>query len=234
MKRWVIIITSCILVGAIINVAVAWWFTIWGDEGANSDSITQYGRSYGKPESGEWYVETIIGSGFTFSLSAINVRSTERDERELTAEEVLTYYWVDSLRLDPDTISMYSQGMYCGLAHGWPFRSMMIIAGPGFDDKDIFLRGLPWSAPSWPVDRSTSPGLTSYPIYLPLNIIWPGFIANTLLYAMMFYSIFFMPFKLRYLFRTKRKQCTKCGYPIGQSEVCTECGTQLILKRQRQ
>lgn len=232
MKRWVIIITICILIGVLINVAVTWWCTIWGDSKSNSNPVSQSGFSFDESESREWYVKTDIGKGFTYSLSDTYDSQKTSSERKLTAEEVLPY-WADSLRPDSDTEDNYTQGYLVALAHGWPFRSMMITGGTGIDSHSKYITGLSWKAPIWLVDRPTQPVYCANWINLPLKIIWPGFVANTLLYAMLLYSIFLLPLKLRFLLRLKRGQCTKCGYPIGQSEVCTECGTQLILKRQR-
>jgi len=231
MKRWVNTITICILIGAIINVAIAWWFAIrmHASGALNSDPVIQSGVSFVGSESAEWNVVTQSSLGTTHSVSFIANRSAEFGERVLTAEEALPYYWAEYLRLDPDTISMYSQALYeDALACGWPFRAMMMIAGPRFDPEDKFLRGILWDAPTWIRGRPIAPPSQSLPIYLPLKIIWPGFIANTLLYSIVPFLIFIMKFKLRGYLRLKRKQCNKCGYPTGQSQVCTECGTQLI------
>ena len=102
-----------------------------------------------------------------------------------------------------------------------------------FNQSNKYECGLPWSAPAWLRSKPRIPGTNTQPVLLPLKIIWPGFIVNTLLYAMLPFLLFSMKFKMRGYIRFIRKQCIKCGYPIGQSEVCTECGTQLILKRPR-
>ena len=56
--------------------------------------------------------------------------------------------------------------------------------------------------------------------------IWPGFAVNTLLYAGILY-LPFAPFALRRFIRHRRGLCPGCGYPIGESDVCTECGAEL-------
>jgi hypothetical protein len=64
---------------------------------------------------------------------------------------------------------------------------------------------------------------------LPLRPIWPGFAINTLLYAGMLWLLFAAPFALRRRRRIKRGLCPKCAYPIGVSDVCTECGADVPL-----
>lgn len=224
MKRWVIIITICILIGAIINVAIAWWFAIRFDRFApysNSKiGISNFDYGYG-----QWSVSTHYWLGSTRTSTAVD--SIEGSSRNNFPVEKALPYWAESIRPEQYQIGMLSNKSLKAIAQGWPFRAMMIIAGPGFDSEDKLLRGIPWDAPTWLRGRPIAPPSQVGPIYLPLKIIWPGFIANTLLYSLVFYSIFFMHFKLRHVLRLKRKQCIKCGYPIGQSEICTECGEEL-------
>ena len=59
---------------------------------------------------------------------------------------------------------------------------------------------------------------------IPLRPIWPGFALNTLFYAALFWLLLCGPFALRRLIRVKRGRCPACGYPVGTSPVCTECG----------
>ncbi|MCL4196841.1 MAG: hypothetical protein KJZ69_05045 [Phycisphaerales bacterium] len=63
--------------------------------------------------------------------------------------------------------------------------------------------------------------------YLPTRILWPGFAFNTVFYASILWLIFGGPFALRRRLRARRGQCQQCGYPIGVSPVCTECGAAL-------
>jgi hypothetical protein len=67
---------------------------------------------------------------------------------------------------------------------------------------------------------------------LPVGIIWSGFAVNMLAY----FGALFVPTALykiarhgRRWHRERRGCCVKCGYPIGVSPVCTECGAELRL-----
>jgi hypothetical protein len=59
---------------------------------------------------------------------------------------------------------------------------------------------------------------------LRASAIWPGFAINTVFYATILWGLFAAPFALRRRLRVKRGLCPKCAYPVGTSDVCTECG----------
>lgn len=64
-------------------------------------------------------------------------------------------------------------------------------------------------------------------LFLPRMLLfrpmWPGFVINTLVFA----AAVAMPFLLRAVVRKLRGRCIACGYPIGESPVCTECGSRV-------
>jgi hypothetical protein len=61
----------------------------------------------------------------------------------------------------------------------------------------------------------------------PFRPLWPGFAINTLFYAAILWLLFAAPFVLRRWRRVRRGLCPACGYPVGTSPVCTECGAEL-------
>ena len=66
-------------------------------------------------------------------------------------------------------------------------------------------------------------------IALPYRVIVTGFALNTLFYAAMVWMLFAMSMWLRRRRRIRRGLCPSCAYPIGSSDVCTECGQALRL-----
>ena len=62
---------------------------------------------------------------------------------------------------------------------------------------------------------------------LPLIPIWPGFAVNTIFYGAIIWLLIPGPFALRRLIRRRRGLCPACGYPVGESDVCSECGRDL-------
>ena len=75
-----------------------------------------------------------------------------------------------------------------------------------------------------PNPELVGPGL---PLALPVRPIVPGFVFNTLFYAGILWVLIYSPFALRRFIRRRRALCPSCGYAVGQSTVCTECGKAL-------
>jgi hypothetical protein len=68
---------------------------------------------------------------------------------------------------------------------------------------------------------------------LPLRPDWESSAINTLFYAGILWAgwlLFAAPFALRRRRRIKRGLCPACAYPVGDSEVCTECGAPVMRK----
>ncbi len=100
---------------------------------------------------------------------------------------------------------------------GWPLRGVhgrMWGAGSSHGLRGVI------RAP-WTISRKGSTRA------LPLIPIWPGFIANSLFYAVVLWLLIPGPFALRRLIRRRRGLCPKCGYPMGEAAVCSECGRAL-------
>jgi hypothetical protein len=59
---------------------------------------------------------------------------------------------------------------------------------------------------------------------LPLRPVWPGFALSTFFYTAVLWLLLAAPFALRRHLRVRRNRCPHCAYPVGASDVCTECG----------
>ena len=91
--------------------------------------------------------------------------------------------------------------------------------------------GIPIETHHWPPQK---PGRDWYtgPIpqraILPYRPIWPGFAINTIFYAAILWLLTLGPFTARRMIRRKRGLCLKCGYDLrgtsGGGGVCPECG----------
>lgn len=85
---------------------------------------------------------------------------------------------------------------------------------------------------SWELNTSTNTvttncidvGSRTRERFFPTDIHWLGMSANTLIFG----SALFLTVNARRFFlrrgRAKRNLCIACGYPIGQSVTCPECG----------
>ena len=103
---------------------------------------------------------------------------------------------------------------------GWPMRSVrgcVIWDGrrsEGWQQGTIVIPD--WIGSSWGT--------------LPVRPIWPGFAINTLFYAVILGLLFAAPGKVRRWRRIRRGLCAKCAYPVGSSDVCTECGARVAVR----
>ena len=62
---------------------------------------------------------------------------------------------------------------------------------------------------------------------LPYRPLWWGLTVDVIVWAVGLWSFAFVGSALRNKIRKRRGVCPTCNYPIGVSEVCTECGVEL-------
>jgi hypothetical protein len=110
---------------------------------------------------------------------------------------------------------------------GWPARCLTYAAMyPGSQWQQRLDRWHAGISTPW---KFNSSGL-GIQRRLPLCPIWPGFAINTVFYAGILsggWLLFAAPLALRRRRRSKRGLCPACAYPVGDSPVCTECGKPL-------
>jgi len=101
------------------------------------------------------------------------------------------------------------------LRAGWPFHA---LGGYKFEQANQTIEYGLWNIPgSWTVK------------ILPLNVIWSGFILNSLIFGALIWTTFRGPFVLRRQLRIKRGRCAHCGYRLQglSSNRCPECGARI-------
>jgi hypothetical protein len=215
-KRRTRTILVFLLLGAIVNVAVAWGC-------ARFCNVRQFSRTSSEEDVQWWAHDGPIG--VTHPLTAL-AASQSRGLRV-----VLMVY---ETRIGQD-YRLWTQNLAVGYQAGLPLLSM---------HGENWVSGLPRSAllggsftigpqptgmekPRYAIKLYPDPSLTHSRL-LPLKPIWPGFAINTVFYAAILWLLFAAPFALRRRRRIKRCLCPKCAYPVGTSEVCTECGAAVM------
>jgi hypothetical protein len=204
MKRWTIRILVFLLLGAIVNVAVA-----WGCGYSPFFSIALADR-YLTPVEIErlWTEHACAGSGARLSgVVAADLVATRKylGERLFMAD-------LDRgvLCFGPDKAFATTLGI---VEAGFPCRSMT------HNTK---------REPVWAVQMPPARLSTSVEWLSDCRIIWPGFAINTVFYAAVLWLLFAAPFALRRWRRIRRGLCPKCGYDLRnrptESAVCPECG----------
>ncbi len=110
---------------------------------------------------------------------------------------------------------------------GWPMRAFWCCFFWGdlsMGSGPVFADGLQFR------QRNATAGTTlSYPMILPVHVLWPGFAVNTAFYAAIVWLLSLLPFTVCRLVRRKRGCCIKCGYDLrgAEHEVCPECGVEV-------
>ena len=114
---------------------------------------------------------------------------------------------------------------------GWPAPSLMSqqrqVAPFGEHPIESFNNGI--FQPEWTYQFNPIAGRR-----IPLRPMWPGFAINTILYAVILWSLTLGPFTARRVIRRKRGHCPKCGYYLrGEfTSGCSECGWQGVIVQQ--
>lgn len=62
-----------------------------------------------------------------------------------------------------------------------------------------------------------------------MRLHWTGVLLNPAIFAIpVWLALFATPALIGWVVRARRRragQCTRCGYPVGESDLCTECGS---------
>lgn len=201
MKRSILTITIFLLLGVVINVAVAWGYVLWVPMDNFVNLAEQEVRQRIPPD--------VTVRSDLFFFNGMEIEQPGRSILMLAATEV------DSRGIDS------AVPLYWELHAGWPTMSLegtskMTETGVHYP----FLLYLP----EWLWER------VEY-FVVPLRPQWPGFAINTLLYGGVPWLLLCGPFELRRYRRRKRGLCVHCAYPIGESDVCTECGRAIPMRK---
>ena len=221
-----------LLLGAIINVAVAWGCAIWS--GTESASVVAPPRStllWSCVSAGE--VESLRGMmhkrGWTLRQQPYEMQRMYPNR--LYAQRARTV-GVDRIVVDEhrEIDSVYSYDPFSSHTvlftfSGWPARS-------GVNEEWSPLAGVercPLLSAGIEIPFRQVLGSNLKCASAPLAPIWPGFAINTIFYAAIVWMLFTLPGyikRIRGTRRIKRGLCARCAYPVGPpgSDTCTECG----------
>ena len=212
MKRRLFKLALFVLLGAIVNVAVAWGCAMWSPVGLPMTRA-------------DWTVD-YLGFGYTRHAEKIQMI----DSSYLEASEPLSAIY-DRYQLLSFEITLIRRA-----TAGWPLYGMKSDVNP-----DPFVRvgailpieqeikETPKESNFWKYGISIPQSLQwfswSTGRELPLRPIWPGFAINTVFYAVIVWLLWSSPFVARRMIRSKRGLCIKCGYDLREtSGDCPECG----------
>ncbi len=207
--------------GAIINIAVAWGCAVWvsGEilEAMPRPLVLNLSWSHHPP---------VRLLGFARIKTGVAKWQLEWVFNEGRVRPGSLPYWVTSevaaAMRDP------SRGNDIDLdARGWPLVTAYSMADM---DRGVVITGVPIH----PESDSAYEGFDNE-YALPTAPIWPGFAINTVFYAALMWLLFAAPGFVRRRYRggrIKRDLCPSCAYPVGESNVCTECGAPKPVRKQ--
>jgi hypothetical protein len=221
-----------LLLGAIVNIAVAWWCALWMRD---TSSVEELGgplaqRTY--PEGDTiymWELQLYESPGLSWANGGWGDVTRWKDrppDSELSPLDLLPG-WASQLNLAELRRAAEGNAQSGGVVvgRGWPMvcltcRCNWLGQPPFYVSSDAIDLGWPGgpSAQLNPADDMWLPRL------LPLRPYVVGFAINTLFYAAILWLLFAAPFALRRWRRIRRGLCPACAYPVGASDLCSECG----------
>ena len=222
-KRCLTKLVVFLLLGAVLNVAVAWGCAVLVDISIPEDNVGL--TDLNGPQ---W----LFGSRDRLGMTQLFMRprwyDQYHDPRALFAGSV-PYWSKASERPDPrDRDQRFAPKNFLRYetAGGWPARSMMWFTET---TDTAWVGGVDRRAPQWCIELSPDTSRSRASLQrrgLPLLPIWPGFVINTLLGATVLWLAMLAPITLRRHIRRKRGNCIKCGYDLRRdlSRGCPECG----------
>lgn len=243
-------VVFALIIASILNLAIAWlciYYAVPGYRGSFVLSADEFDKASGLVTERDH--DLAIAPWIAFGVTELDCfgpwynLETESDWEEYPASE--SAYRYDELMeeniLDHDPLEqnglrrqlkeiMYKR--HSRIDAGWPmcsFRGFVSggLKGP-FNSKQVppLYKQLPQHELGViAIERSVSN--TTMNRYLPYMPIWFGLIVNTLVYAILILAIMWILLTVRAMRRLRRNLCPHCKYPIGVSDVCTECGYDL-------
>ncbi len=213
MKRRLLIVAIFLLAGAVVNVAVA-----WGCAQLTLGALTE---------------QVIRDSDLSVWSVQMHAGWPNEPYHRMEGRALGQRYEVMSGRIDfPVTAgspAAWLKGIYKEWRIGWPLqcleRHTWLAFGKNIPSDYDFAAG------------QVEKGIVLLPANgflgrlpqsrLPVEPVWAAVIFNTVFYAVVLWLLICGPFALRRFIRVKRGRCPACAYPMGQADVCSECGKPL-------
>ena len=209
MKRRLFKLVVFLLLGTVVNVAVAWGIVLWTPQQPRGPGLAVVLNQFDwpRPVPPDWPAPQRQNFGRTWGLSSI---------------QTMAYVQPLDAPRSPGAVSGWGMSLFQA---GWPCRCVEAQV------SQVNRKGVPIRTDFRPAVKlpETLHFLrvreARYRV-LPLRPIWPGFAINTIFYAAILWMLWLSPFVVRRIIRLKRGRCIKCGYDLRGAEDtgCPECG----------
>lgn len=209
MRRMMISGFVFLLLGALASVGFAWAWAAWSGDKAFDPQLAAQVRRQG------WAGETLVSDG----VSEMWVQSAFADAGADIVEIVF-----ESDGSKPRKTTFIHR-------FGWPLRCMKAqerlpnVVKPA-DAREIFIGAIRMNSEVNLIMELPSGGrlVIGRSRVLPLHPLWRGLLGDAALFGGALGILAAIPFAARRASRRWRGRCGRCGYPIGASPVCSECG----------
>jgi hypothetical protein len=238
MKRRAFQIFMLLILGAIVNIAVAWGFAVLIARSPVDNALrSRLHDDYLRLAKREFAIDplTEIPAPLLASTNAFRevVKSGYQNSTEMIGDPAESTAFRDARYL---TIHTHSCGFPVRALRGrriesLNFRLFMDGTRTNRNASVKFEFAIPLDGVIHFTQGRDNYSLDKAQKLLPLRPIWPGFVINTLFYATILWVMWFVSRKVKRTLRGRRGVCQACSYPIGTSPVCTECGANLLQSR---
>ncbi len=223
MKRATLCIVFFLLLGAIVNIAVAWGFSMKG-----TPSEVEVVRGLSREHPPAWFFQEFTKSGFRrLSVQVLPDARPPFDSLLQICGVIDAIDLTASSRFHvPPPVSISHVYLYQRDAAGWPLLSVNCEREGKYDTmSSIYVDG---TITGGFVIQPLPPNTTDYwrDRSLPFAPHWPGFAINTIFYAAILWLLTLAPFTARRIIRRRQGRCIRCGYDLRHADhrVCPECG----------
>lgn len=204
MRRFFLKLLLFTLVGAAVNIAIAWG-SHWIRPQTNMASSSTLPALYSDQQIQAMTRQEVEDAWAQISRERHHARSdhvrSERLKHEFeTAKDHVLFLMGRTTR---------TESFVCG----WPFRSFTCTATANST-----------GATTGPVDQGLRLSISNVTLIVPHGPMWRGLLLNTIFYALVSWFIVIIAGSLRRRLRTRRNLCPACAYPVGNNSICTECG----------
>ncbi len=224
-RRLVVRATICLLLGAIINVLVAWWFVLLPQFAAPPTTHLGPGLYVYERESTRVWVwkrtGCILLNEFPKLVTNLGGAPFSKSEWQAILPPSSRYQGGSPLGHEEHDLERGSE-----TTAGWPFYSLESFVHRTTD----FSQSPPQSeyrSGTFELPREILP--RSWGTEVPVRPIWTGFAINSLLYATAVCLLAMIPPRIRRHLRRRAGRCPNCNYDLRATTTgaCPECGAAI-------
>ena len=241
MKKHLRTILLFLILGSILNIAVAWGLAI-------AINIYQVQDQYGSDLISVNSIENVYRTVRIRKIAGIKhlelywsvFHGSSINGPSMPASRILSS-WGSLTHSPPEQIWSTQTILvkYEALASGWPKTAflcdLIVKRDSDLNNNDIGLRGgFLAPLPEWTIPSPLGWRTKNHARFIPYHPILSGVMVNTLFYALILWILFPGRYLLRSWRRIQKGLCRKCGYIVSVNAVhpkaspnCTECGTPL-------